>query len=992
MKLPYFNLVSLISLTLFTASIVKCQEALPISTLDSIYTEDFNTLTGSDNSDVTVLEGVKLLLKDIDQNVVAANPGTNDTSGIFIYGIEDEWAVGGRASSGNDIKLAWMLRNSTDANITEIGVYYTGEQWYGGNSETQTLDFKFGQGSDSSNITLEDYSLDFVNPRSCNTNIFGNCTSARGELDGNAGANRSMYQAIITLADTLKPGEYLEFSWEDVNNKTTAQSHGLAIDDLGVIFFNDSITNWYLVNSTTEFSQPESWTRWPNLLTSTLQPDCEFPNDCFDSNANFIVNQVVTPFRDINLTGDNVQLIAKNALTITESVTITGSNSRIVVDENASLNVDQFGAAEFTTQLTLKEGAFMEYVSYGAKSFSFDSLYNESTVYFNSNSFFSGIQNVPSASYYNLHIGDEDGGRDKTIQLDGALTIRNSFTFDPDGDNVTNNYPVTFTGNSGVISTPNYNASGIFEEIIIAGGANISFGTLLNDAQYQNFFVHDDKLTIAAGGTLSLSADQTLRLTSTSEFSHNGVLNVSTDASLIIADGKTVSGTGITNITRAQSATPSTSVFNHWSSPVSSANIGSGEAVNGTSNYRYTNGEDDNSDYQRLYSSQSMLVGKGYSSLGNLTSTFIANGPSEINFGDITYTASEQEDGDSDDENYYLIGNPYASGLSAYDFINNNSSEIRGTIYLFSQANSFGSYSRTADNIAVNLFGSSDLGPAATGNSSVSDFSDFSIATGQGFFVIDASPETPGISVDFTESMQTGINNDFKSAGNSRSEIKSRYWLTINNQTNYKSTLVGFASDATLGFDNLYDAPKVPSEVELDIWSYIKNNRYEIQGLPENILATQRIPLGVTVPSVGLFEMNIAAADGVDDDPIVLLDAKEGVYHDLKNGAYQFSSDEKGQILNRFFLVIQGQGNPVTVDDLNDKADNCLPAVSEKVILQAFENEEINRVEVYTVLGQMQFGWNSGNFSASQLKQIDRASIFKIQMKSGRICTQKVLR
>jgi hypothetical protein len=992
MKSPHFNSIILLFLVLFAATTVKSQVALPISTLDSIYTENFNSLSGSENSDVTVLEGVKLILENIDQNVVATNPDNNDTSGVFVYGIDNEWAVGGRASSGNDIKLTWILRNSTNTNITEIGVYYTGEQWYGGNSKTQTLDFKIGQGSDSSNITLVDYALDFNNPKSCNSSIItGNCTSARGSLDGNVAANRSDYQAVILLSDTLKPGDYVELSWEDSNTKTAAESHGLAIDDLGVVFFNDSATNWYLLNGTTEFSQPQSWTRWPNLLASTLQPDCIFPNDCFDSNVNFIVNQVVTPFRDLNLTGDNVQLIANNILTITESVTVTGNNSRIVVDENARLNVDQFSNAEFTTKLTLKSGAYMEYNSYNVKSFSFDSLFDQSTVYFNSNNIFNGIQNVPSASYYDLHIGDEDGGREKTLQLDGAISIRNSFTFDPDGDNVTSNYPVTFTGNSGVISTPNYNASGIFEEIIIADGASITFGALFNNAQYQDGFEHNNKLTIESGGTLSLSEDQTLRLTTTAEFSHDGVLNIPNNASLIIADGKTVSGAGITNITRAQSATPSASVFNHWSSPVSTASIGSGEAVNGSRNYSYENGEDDNSDYTKLTSTTAMTVGKGYSAFGNLTSTFVANGPSEINFGDITYTASELEDGDSDDENYYLVGNPYASGLSAFDFINDNSSEIKGTIYLFSQVNTFGSYSRTADNIAVNLFGSSDLGPAATGNASVDDFSDFSIASGQGFFVIDATPEVPGISIDFTESMQTGVNDDFKSGGNSRAEIKSRYWLTINNQTNYKSTLVGFASDATLGFDNLYDAPKVPSEVSLDIWSYLKNDRYEIQGLPENIIATQRIPLGVTVPDVGSYEINIAASDGVNQKPIVLLDSKEGVHHNLRNGSYSFLAEETGQILNRFFLVVQGQGNPVEVSELNARNNDCLASITKEAIAKAFEDNTVKRIEVYTLSGQMQFGWEAHTFQPSNFNQLDKACVFKIQMKNFKVCTKKRL-
>ena len=694
----------------------------------------------------------------------------------------------------------------------------------------------------------------------------------------------------------------------------------------------------------------------------------------------------------------------------TGDVNITGTDSKIIVDDNASLTLDyDIGQAgfesDFSATVTVKNNATLFYNRYNDSStdeLSLDSCYNGSVVEFD-NLEADGVvstQNIPSVSYYDLVIrGDNFDEVDKAVSFNGPVTVRNDFTYERSVDGVAISDPITFTGNPGVISYPNYHGSGTLQEIIIANGASISFGSLFNNAKYQDRFQHNNKLTIESGGTLSLSEDQTLRLTTASLFSHNGVLNVANDASLIIANGKTVSGTGLTNITRAQSNSPSASTFNHWSSPVSTANIGPGQTVSGTVNYSYSNGEDDNSDYNRITSSTNMDVGKGYSALGNLSSTFVANGPAELNYGDINYTATESEDGDSDDENYYLVGNPYASGLSVHDFLVANThatigqGEIKGTIYLFSQTNNFGNYSRTADNIAVNVTGISDLGPAASGNTTVANSNAYTIASGQGFFVIDASPNTPGIDINFTESMQNGINNSFKSGQSFKSNIKSRYWLTINNSTNYKSTLIGFMSDATLGFDNYYDAPKVPSDVQLDIWSYIKNDKYEIQGLPENILATQRIPLGVTVPASEMFELNIAATDGVDDEPITLLDAEEGLYHDLRTGAYSFFAKEKGKIVNRFYLLIQGAGQPVNVDELNAgiNSNSCLKKISSTTVASALESGKAKRVEVYNLSGQMQFGWNKGAFSLKEFEAKEKTSIIKILLEDGKICTHKLI-
>jgi uncharacterized repeat protein (TIGR02543 family) len=543
-----------------------------------------------------------------------------------------------------------------------------------------------------------------------------------------------------------------------------------------------------------------------------------------------------------------------------------------------------------------------------------------------------------------------------TIKNGGSLTINeNSELHVSDSISIDgNNTFVTLSG-SKVIFDANNNS--IFRhnqtELTIHGLSieNSASTTLLGDFEIL------EEVNIDLGCTLNV--DSVSDVTIDQDMNVDGNLFVGNNSGWIQTENSpNATGTGMVTLVRQQSTNNTgAGVFNHWSAPVSSAILGAGGAINGVRNYRYPGGEDDNADYVRVTSPLAMAVGQGYSSLGNTVATFSGN-VSELNNGynaiEVDLDALQEEDADADDNEYYLVGNPFPSALSAFEFLDKNNgtdNEILGTIYVFSQQNSFGSYSRTGDNIAVNILGASDPGPDADRELEVDGSPDFNIASGQGFFVIKKGAYTSNDKVTFDNSMRVKGNDNFKST-NTQSNIKGRFWLYANTETAYKSTLIGLASDATFGQDDKYDAPKFPSNSALDIWTAVGDDKFEIQAIPDVQKATYRIPVNLNLPSAGNFSIRAFSGKLYEGKSIALLDTKEGTIHDVRTVTEYYSS-ESGLIQNRFYLLFQGSGspNPVSVDEMPTSTFR-ISNTDQAVRILWSEDDDLESIEMLTLDGK----------------------------------------
>jgi hypothetical protein len=899
------NLIFLFSCLISLNSV--CQEnVISLTEFDKIIEQNFDDL-GTGTSSVDVLPGWYISEGGSEQTSLSSNNGSILSTGVFNYGNSSDRAIGGRATNNNESEFVWKFKNETGEPMRSFSVYYTGEQWYGALSGDQFLEFEFGYGSSASNLTYVPTDFDFQNTKACNTIKFRGqlyCTTPKGPLDGNSEDNKLSVNIVFNLSGfEIAPGEYFALKWKDVNNKNLLESHALALDDVGFIAFVDDAINWYAVNS--DLDDENSWTRYPNNMLSGLKP--EPGNKSFlDDNSNFIIRDNVSYVGDFQLEGTNTKLVLEEG----SELTITAKKKsnikvHVVIKPNATLNSNI-------------------YQKNGSIDVNIDSCYDGSKVIFNSNSPNKGEFILPGGSYYDLEIADDHGSASKEFKSPETLEVRNDFLYSADESVFdSEQLKLKFTGAVTDFNMPNHTGENVFSEFTIAAGNTLNLQSLLYSPEHQNALILDADVNFENSSSLSLVADNTLILMA-GNFQHDGELDLANDASLIINDGVGVNGTGKTTIVRNQSITGN-EITNHWSSPVKNTKIGPGQTIAGNRTWLYLNGEDDNSDYARMTSAIQLPIGRGCTAKGNLGSTFVANVPTDLNYGSFVYHADAEHDGDADEEEYYLVGNPYSSGLSAEAFLTENSEnrgEILGTIYLFSQVNEFGNYSKSSDNMAVNLLGATDPGFTSTGSSfDVGDFEGFSIASGQGFLVVDRTRDDDQIDLQFSPAMQLGLNNSFKARNSSN--ILSRFWLLINDGKNYKTALMGFASDATIGEDNTYDAPLAVTSQGLNIWSQIGVKAYEIQGLPPTDKATLRVPVGVNVVRAGAHEISTVRKTNAPTEPITLYDSELNVYHDISKSAYQFTSTKAGEIRDRFILFVQGSGSPVGVDDIDENEINC---------------------------------------------------------------------
>lgn len=947
------------------------ENVISLTGFDEIIEQNFDGL-GTGSSNVDALPGWYITEGGSEQSILSANNGSILSTGVFNYGNSSDRAVGGRATTNNSTEFIWKFKNETGKPMKSFSVYYTGEQWYGALSGSQYLDFQFGYGTTANNLSYVSTVFNFENPKICNTIKFRGdmyCTTPKGALDGNNEENRQSLNIVFNLAGfEIADGEYFSLKWTDVSNKNLLESHAMALDDVGFIAFDDEAVNWYALGD--ELNSKDNWSRYPNNMPSGLKPESG-DKSFVDMNANFIIRENVSYVGDFQL---------------------TGINSKLVLEEGSDLNLTAKKKSEIKINVVVKSNAVLNsnlYEKQGNIDVTIDSCYDGSKVVFNSNSPNKGEFNLPGGSYYDLEISDSHGSAAKEFKSPEVLEVRNSFTYSADESVFDEEQlKLKFTGTDAKFIMPNHTGENVFSEFTIASGVNLDLVSLKYSPENQNALILDAAVNFESNSNLSLAADHALILMSGS-LDHNGNLEVTNDGSLIINDGVSVSGNGITSIVRNQSSS-GTGITNHWSSPVANTLIGPNQTIAGNRTWLYLNGEDDNSDYVRMKNPIVLPKGRGCTAKGNLGSTFIANTPADLNFGSFIYHADAEHDNDTDEQEYYLIGNPYSSGLSAEAFLTENAEnrgEILGTIYLFSQVNEFGNYSKSADNMAVNLLGATDPGFSPTGSSfEVGDFEGFSIASGQGFLVIDKTDNDDMIDVAFTPAMQLGLNNSFKSR--SSSNIISRFWLLLNDGTSYKTSLLGFANDATAGEDDTYDAPLAITSSGLNIWTTIGGKAFEIQGIPPTGKVTLRIPVGVNVTKMGIHEISTVRKSQAPSEPITLYDSELNRYHDISKSPYVFNTEKVGETKDRFILFMQGSGSPVGVNETIASENQC-SVVKQSESGNFSITQNLNEMKVIDLTGK-EF------LSAASVQKGEKFNvpqeglyIMKVEKEDGSFCSQK---
>jgi len=198
----------------------------PYALTDASYTQDFDSLvnTGTSNVLPAGFQIVEIGDGSAADGVYAAGTGSSNAGNAYSFGSagSSDRALGSLASGSVDqVYLGGLFTNGLGATITDLAIAFTGEQWRAGNSGNDGLFFQYSLDATAlDNGTWTTFSaLDFL-PL---------VLSGNTALDGNA---NSMSISAVLSGLSLDAGASFAFRWVDENS--SANDHGLAIDDLSI--------------------------------------------------------------------------------------------------------------------------------------------------------------------------------------------------------------------------------------------------------------------------------------------------------------------------------------------------------------------------------------------------------------------------------------------------------------------------------------------------------------------------------------------------------------------------------------------------------------------------------------------------------------------------------------------------------------------------------------------------------------------------------------
>ena len=508
-------------------------------------------------------------------------------------------------------------------------------------------------------------------------------------------------------------------------------------------------------------------------------------------------------------------------------------------------------------------------------------------------------------------------------------------------------------------------------------------------------------LTVRPSGLLDIQPNNDLTVTNTVTVDAGGTFNIENNGSLVQINN--VANSGSVNSKRI-AVTNNTLDYVYWSTPVAGFSVNN---ITPSSIYRYAwnptvnNGGTYAGNFGNwVAASGGMTTGRGYIVRGSSGNTTFAGVP---NNGDITipmtrgtyvganYPGPTATLVTQDDDNWNLLGNPYPSALSADAFLTANLANLSPFVKIWTHGidpaaiadpfyQDYQLNYNTNDYITYNRLGGTQFG------------FDGYIGSGQGFFVLMNNAGATTENALFNNTMRSNAfrNNQFYRAGDAFE--RHRIWLKIISPTNTTNDmLVGYTSEATNGFDSIFDTKNVGVKTNFELYSLIEDSGYIIQGRALPFDNNDQIPLGVSVPQNGIYTIAINAVDGLFTDStqsIYLEDKTLGLTHDLRAAPYSFTATS-GTFENRFALKFNNEtlGN-------EDFITNAVTVYTNENINVVANNQTIKSVRVYDLLGRVLGTFNNVNSNTFETKNIAKtqsALLVEVTLDNGSSKTYKVI-
>jgi len=497
--------------------------------------------------------------------------------------------------------------------------------------------------------------------------------------------------------------------------------------------------------------------------------------------------------------------------------------------------------------------------------------------------------------------------------------------------------------------------------------------------------------TLTITGTAEVVVEEGINLTvaNTVNVAGTASMTVENNANLIQIDN--VQNTGNITVLRNSSAIRRLD-YTLWSSPVTGQNLfGFSPQTLPNRFYTYNSTTNYYNPIPSLGTESATTFAKGHGYLIRVANNHPATTPTEWpgefngqpNSGTVSVPLNTSNNASL---RYNLIGNPYPSAISIQRFIERNEPVITGQVWFWRKTNNPQSSSYCTVTAAGLYVGNPTLDSVALYDPRGV------IRTGQGFFV-EAKSSSPG-NVIFNNSLREADNSNrfFRTAVNDEAVEMNRFWLSIGKEgETLNQMLVSYMTGATNGIDYGIDGKIMDGDGVVALCSLVENNNLSIQGRGLPFSGSDVVTLGLRADEAGTYNVGLDRFDGLfAGQDIYLKDNLLGTSHNIKNGAYEFTT-EAGTFTDRFEVIYAA---PLNTGAPEAAANSIIVYKSAGAIAIHSGNTDMESIAIYDLRGRMLYSGdtiNAAETTVSTLQQQQQMLIVQVVTKAGAKISKKIL-